>query len=124
MPTYDSVADLVQEAEPYIGQDHRLVYRVRTNRLMTDDEVITGWALTWSLFDDEGDAAARLLKTTAGATITIATPYATVILTAANMAALIAGTRYRMQLWRTDSGNTYPLTGLGVFIPQSAAPLV
>jgi hypothetical protein len=91
---------------------------------MNADETITGWTLLWSLFDDVGDTAARLLKTTAGGTITIATPYATVILTAANMAALAAGTRYRMQLWRTEAGNTYPLTGLGTFIPAAAAPLV
>lgn len=119
----NSVAELQEEVTPFIGQDCQLVYRIRTNRNMNVDATITGWSLIWTLVEDVGDAAAVLTKTTTGGTITIATPYATVIIAAASMASLTADRIYRMQLWRNDAGNLYPLTGLGYFIPQASPAL-
>lgn len=119
----NAVAELQEEVLPFIGQDCQLVYRVRTNRNMNVDATITGWTLVWTLVADVGDVAATLLKTTASG-ISITTPYATVTLSAANMATLTAGTIYRMQLWRNESGNLYPLTGLGTMVPQAKPPLV
>ena len=117
-----SVADLVEEVRPYSGQDCELRYRVRTDKTLDTDETITGWTLLWVLFASVDDTAATLSKTTA-AGITISTPYATVTLTAANTAALTVGTEYGMQLWRNESGNKYPLTGIGRFIVLDAPPL-
>lgn len=121
--TYQSVADLQQEVKPFIGQDLLLQYRVRTDRTLRRDEVITGWALKWVLFADPADTAALLMKTTAAGSITIATPFATVAVAAADLSSLTAGQVYGMQLWRVDSGNTYPLTGIAPFIPRDAPPL-
>lgn len=120
---YRAVADLVQEVLPYSGQDCELYYRVRTDNTMDTDATITGWALNWALFTSPDAASATLVKTTAAGTITIATPYATVVLTAANLSALTVGTQYYMQLRRVDSGNSYPLTGIGSFVVQQAPPL-
>lgn len=122
----DDVGDLVEEITPFVGQDLQLRYHVYSDLEMTTDETITGMQFTWTLSEDADDdgaypASATLVKTV-GSGITLATPYATVTLSAANTAALTAGTRYRMQLWRTDSGNTYPVTGVGSFIPQAAPP--
>lgn len=116
------VAELQEEVRPFKGQDCQLVYRVRTNRKMNVDATITSWSLVWTLFADVNDAAATLLKTTASG-ISIATPYVTVSLSAADMNTLTAGTTYRMQLWRNDSGNVYQLTGLGTFVVQAKPPL-
>lgn len=117
-----AVAELQERITPFIGQDCQLVYRVRTNRHMNIDAIITGWTLVWALVTSATAGSATLTKTT-GAGITIATPYATVTLPAADMATLTAGTTYRMQLWRNESGNLYPLTGLGTFVPQAKPPL-
>lgn len=119
---YQAVADLVEEVRVYGGQDAEIRYRVRTDRTLDTDATITGWTLLWVLFADPADAAATLSKTTASG-ITIATPYATVTLSAANTAALTAGTEYGMQLWRNESGNKYPLTGIGRFTVIDAPPL-
>lgn len=118
----NAVAELQEKVTPFIGQDCQFVYRVRTNRLMNVDATITSWTLVWTLVTSVTAGSATLTKTT-GSGITISTPYATVTLTAANMAALTAGTTYRMQLWRNESGNLYPLTGLSTFIPQAKPPL-
>lgn len=117
-----AIAELQERITPFIGQDCQLVYRVRTNSQMNVDATITGWTLVWTLATSVSAGSATLTKAT-GSGITISTPYATVTLTAANMAALTAGTAYRMQLWRNESGNLYPLTGLGTFIPQAKPPL-
>ena len=121
--TYESVADLVQPVKPYIGQDLQLQYRVRTDRTLRRDETITGWTMKWVLFAATTDAAALLVKSTAAGSITISTPFATVDVDAADLASLTAGQEYGMQLWRVDSGNTYPLTGVAPFIPRDAPPL-
>lgn len=121
--TYSSVADLQQEVKPYIGQDLQLQYRVRTDRTLRRDETITGWTMKWVLFADPADTAALIMKSTAAGSITISTPYATVAIAAADLSSLTAGRTYGMQLWRVDSGNTYPLTGIAPFIPRDAPPL-
>lgn len=120
--TYQSVADLQEEVRPYINQDFQLKYRVRTDRTLRRDETITGWALKWMLFAASTDTAALLVKSTAAGTITISTPYATVTVSASDLTTLTAGVRYGMQLWRVDSGNTYPLTGIAPFVPRDAPP--
>lgn len=122
----NDVGDIVEEVCPYIGQDLQLRYHVYSDLDMSTDETITGMMFTWSLSaeqDDNGNfpASAEIVKTV-GSGITLATPYLTVTLSAANMATLTARTHYKMQLWRTDSGNTYPITGVGDFIPQSSPP--
>lgn len=118
-----SIASLQEEITPFRGQDCQLVYRVRTNKNLNVDANITGWTLLWVLCEDAGDSAAVLTRTTSSG-ISLATPYATVTLSAAQTGALVAETIYRMMLWRNDSGNLYPLTGLGYFIPQDSPPLV
>lgn len=118
----NSVANVVSSVKPFIGQDLQLVYHVYTDLTLTADENIAGWTLTWTLFDLVTDAAAVLTKTTASG-ITLATPLATVSLTAANMSTLSMLKQYGMQLWRSDSGNTYPLTGVSQFTPQPKPPL-
>lgn len=117
-----SVADLVEEVRPYAGQDCEIRYRVRTDRTLDTDETITGWTLVWTLFSSADDASAQLVKTTA-AGIVISTPYATVTISAANNATLTEDTEYKMQLWRNDSGNKYPLTGFGIYKLRPAPPL-
>jgi len=117
-----SVADLVEEVRPYAGQDCELRYRVRTDKTLDTDETITGWTLAWTLFESVDDASAALSKTTVSG-IAVSTPYATVTLSAANVTALTVGTEYGMQLWRNDSGNKYPLTGIGRFTVLPAPPL-
>lgn len=119
----EGIADLVEEVRPTVGQDCELRYRVRTDKTLVADETITGWTLYWVLATSKTATAATFVKTTAAATIAIATPYATVTLTAANMATLTAEATYFMQLWRNESGNKYPLSGIGTFTPQYGLPL-
>ena len=117
-----AVSQLQEQVTPFIGQDCQLVYRVRTNKSMNVDANIAGWTLVWVLVTDVTATSATLAKTTSSG-ISITTPYATVTLSAANTATLVASTTYKMQLWRNESGNLYPLTGLGTFIPQAKPPL-
>lgn len=117
-----SVADLVEEVRPYAGQDCEIRYRVRTDRTLDTDETITGWTLVWVLFNSDTDASAVLTKTTS-AGISISTPYATVTITAADNVELTEDTEYKMQLWRNDTNNKYPLTGFGIYKLRPAPPL-
>lgn len=119
---YASVAELIEEVKPYAGQDCVLKYMVYSDRTLSAYETITGMALVWVLFEDEADTYAILVKSV-GSGLVIATPIATVTLSAANTGALIVGREYKMQLLRNDAGNLYPLTGFGKFIPRKLPPL-
>lgn len=119
-----SAADLVEDINLFKGQDVLLKYHVYTDGDMDTDETITGWTLAWRLVTDPADeVSAPVLSKTTPSGIVIATPYASVALTAAEMDTLEAGQTYHAQLWRNEAGNVYPLTGLSPFTPQAKPPL-
>jgi hypothetical protein len=121
-----SVADLVETVVLYPGQDVQFKYRVYTDLTLATDETITGWTLVWSLFKRPTDSAALYTRTTASG-ITIATPYATVALTAAVTVLWLPNTigveKLFAQLWRNESGNLYPLTGYTEVLLKLKPPL-
>lgn len=117
-----SVADLAVTIKPFKGQDAQLVYHVYTDLTFTTDASIGSWTLVWTLFTDPAATAATLTKSTSSG-ITLASPLATVALSASDLASLSAYVQYYMQLWRNEAGNKYPLTGVSKFLLQIAPPL-
>ena len=116
-----SISELVRDIRPYVGQSAAIVYTVYTDRTMRTKADLSAWATTvWTLFADVDDAAATLAV---AGVISAAASTITVSITEAQMGALVADTRYMMQLWRNESGNKYPLTGFDNLIPEAAPPL-
>jgi hypothetical protein len=74
---------------------------------------ITGWALTFTIKLDPGDAGTVLVTKTVGSGITITdgpNGKADVVIAEADGEKLLADHEYDYDLWRTDSGNKTPLT--------------
>lgn len=95
----------------YRAEAALLNFTVRTeDREDAPLEVITGWALTFTVAADY-DAATKLL-TKAGTIVDGPNGKASVALTATEMNIAIGS--YRYDLWRTDTGQQRPLA-VGVF---------
>lgn len=118
---YTTLDDVVLNLRPVRGQDLEIAYHAYTDLDIDTDETVTGMAFEWRCWVDSATVL-TLEKNTSGGTITITTPYIYVAVTAANMTALTEGQEYRHRLWRVDSGNTYPVTGIGTLTPQYAEP--
>lgn len=118
---YASVAEIVLNVTGVMGQDLALEYHAYTDLSLDTSETVTGMAFEWRCWV-EGATTLTLEKNTSGGTITIATPLVTVAITAANTTALTANQKYLHRLWRVDSGNTYPVTGIGTLTVTAAEP--
>ncbi len=112
------IADLVETVKPFLHQDIKLSYKIYTNESRNDEATITDWTLQWVLVKVITDAHPTISKTPS-----IDSPYANVVINASDLSGLDTTVDYLMQLWRIDSGNKYPLTGLGIFSPQKSPAL-
>ena len=119
---YTSLDDVVLNLRPVGGQDLEIAYHCYEDLDLDADETVTGMAFEWRCWTGDAPTALTLEKNTSGGTITITTPWVYVAVTAANLSALTVGTVYYHRLWRVDSGNNYPVTGIGTLIPQYAEP--
>lgn len=117
---YSTLEDVVLHLRPVEGQDLRIVYHAYDDLDLDADADVSAMTFRWGLWVE--DATTLTLSKTTASGITLATPLITVTITAANMTALTAGQEYKHRLWRIDSGETYPVTGIGTLTPQAAEP--